>query len=97
MYRSVPPPEQCDLQPREGESGNAIGGRELEKEGREPPKPANIPQEQWKVISRGATIAPCCMGREERLSLPTWPRHNVRLASKTTYVVLLASLIGFFG
>ena len=53
MYKSVPPPEQCDLQPKEG-SGNAVAGGELEEEGREPPKPANIPQEQWKVINRGA-------------------------------------------
>ena len=49
MYRRVPPPEQAVL-PSSGNVGEgARGSRDLEDEGKEPPRPSSISEEQWKV------------------------------------------------
>jgi len=48
MYRRVPPPEQA-VSLSSGNVGREGGGRDLEDEGKEPPRPASISQEHWKV------------------------------------------------
>ena len=50
MYRRVPPPEQAVLPSTENVGGEgARGSRDLEDEGKEPPRPSSISEEQWKV------------------------------------------------